>query len=85
MYSGGLNFWTQQLANGVTREFVAFGFAASLEREGQHVEDHYLVFLGRPAGSSEIAFWVGRFSQGVTNEDIITGFVASDEYFAKNS
>jgi hypothetical protein len=83
--SGGQMFWTQQLANGATRESVAFGFAASLEREGQHVESHYLVFLGRPAGSSEIAFWVGQFAQGVTNEDIITGFVASSEYFNKNS
>ncbi len=83
--SGGQSFWTQQLANGATRQSVAFGFAASLEREGQHVEDHYIVFLGRPAGSSEIAFWVGQFSHGVTNEDIITGFVASNEYFGKNS
>ena len=37
----GEAFWTQQLANGVTRDSVAFGFADSTEREGQLVESDY--------------------------------------------
>ena len=81
----GESFWTQQLADGVTRESVAFGFADSTEREGQLVEADYEAFLGRPAGPSEIAFWVGQFSMGGTNENIVTGFVSSDEFFNKTT
>ena len=77
----GESFWTQQLANGATRESVAFGFADSTEREGQLVEADYEAFLLRSAGSSEIAYWVGQFSMGGTNEDIVTGFVSSDEFY----
>jgi hypothetical protein len=82
---GGESYWIGQLANGANRSSVAYGFAASSEREGQHVMADYQKYLGRPAGSSEIAYWVGQFTLGVTNEDIISGFVSSDEYFNRHT
>lgn len=81
----GESFWVGQLTQGADRASVALGFAASPEREGQHVLELYRKYLGRDAGPSEIGFWVGQFKLGVTNEDIVTGFVASDEYFARHT
>ncbi len=78
-------YWVQQLTNGVSRTSVAFGFAASAEREGQHVQQDYQHYLGRTAAASEVNYWVSQFGVGVTNEAIITGFVASEEYFQKHT
>lgn len=76
----GESYWINQLAQGANRGAVAYGFAASLEREIGHLTDDYRRFLGRFPGPGEINFWVIEFLRGVTNEDIITGFIASDEY-----
>jgi hypothetical protein len=81
----GENFWTGQLAQGAQRSGVAYGFAASLERERQRVGGDYLHYLGRTADLQGIDFWVGLFAHGKTNEDLITGIVASDEYFMKQT
>lgn len=78
--SGGEGYWINQLALGANRGVVAYGFAASLERELGHLSDDYQRFLGRFPGAGETNFWVIQFLQGVTNEAIITGFIASDEY-----
>jgi hypothetical protein len=83
--SSGETFWVHQLAAGANRSDVAYAFAASQEREGQHVQQDYQKYLGRSASDSEVAGWVGQFARGVTNEDIVTGFVASDEYFRKHT
>src|SRR5262249_8338695 len=82
----GEAFWIEQLGQGVNRALVAFGFAGSSEREGQHVMANYLKYLGRNAGPTEIAYWVGQFSNhGKTNEDVVTGFVGSEEYYNKHT
>lgn len=78
---GGEAYWLKQLANHVTRSSVAYGFAASGEREGQLVHADYRKYLGRTAAAVEVAYWVDQFQHGLTNEDVVTGFVASDEYF----
>ena len=62
---------------------MAYGFAASGEREGIAVQADYQRYLLRSAGPTEVAFWVGQFGHGTTNEDIVTGFVGSDEYFRR--
>jgi type VI protein secretion system component Hcp len=77
----GESFWVGRLAQGADRAAVALGFAASLEREAQHVMGLYEKYLGRGAGLDEINYWVGQFKMGFTNEDIVTGFVSSDEYY----
>jgi hypothetical protein len=78
---GGENYWLQVLGQGASRSGVAYGFAASLEREGQLVQGDYRHYLHRSAGAAEVAFWVQQFSLGVTNEDVIAGFLSSPEYF----
>jgi sugar lactone lactonase YvrE len=78
-------FWVGQLEDGVSRASVAYGFAASSEREGQLVMADYEKYLGRIAGASEVAYWVGQFSIGVTNEDIVSAFVSSDEFYSDHT
>jgi hypothetical protein len=77
----GEAFWVQQLAMGAQRADVAFGFAASVEREQQRVTLDYQHFLGRTPDQQGLDFWVTQFQMGFTNEDLIAGFIASDEYF----
>src|SRR5205807_7662369 len=77
--------WVQALSNGVSTTDVAYGFAASAEREGQRVTADYKQFLGRTPSAGEVANWVAAFESGaVTNEGVIAGFVGSVEYFQKN-
>ena len=78
----GEAYWVTALQRGANRGAVAFGFAASAEREGQHVQSDYAKFLGRFAAADEVAYWVDQFAHhGQTNENVVTGFVGSAEYF----
>jgi hypothetical protein len=79
----GQAFWVSQLAAGVSRATVAYGFAASLEREQQRVEADYLHYLNRPADQQGLNYWVQQFANGLTNEDLIGGLVGSTEYYAR--
>lgn len=79
--AGEVNGWVNQLALGQSPYSVAFGFAASAEREGQRVTFNYNHYLHRPPESpAAVNGWVASFSAGMTNEDMIIGFVASNEY-----
>jgi hypothetical protein len=78
----GLAAWLSLLAGGASRASIAFGFAASAEREGQVVVDDYQHYLDRAPGDAEIQAWVSLFVHGqAANEDVVAGFVASDEYY----
>jgi hypothetical protein len=77
--------WLQALALGANRALVAYGFAASVERDIQRVTAIYLKFLGRAPGAVEINYWVGQLGAGASSENIITGFASSDEFFQKHS
>jgi hypothetical protein len=81
----GLAYWTAQLAHGADRAAVALGFAASLERESQRVEDDYFAYLGRAADAAGLSHWVNAFEHGIHNEDVVAGFLASDEYYQSHS
>jgi N-acetylneuraminic acid mutarotase/uncharacterized protein YkwD len=76
-----VNAWMQALAAGAAPTQVAYGFAASPEREAQRVAADYQRYLGRAPQPSEVAAWVGLFEAGYRNEDVVAGFVASPEYF----
>ena len=81
-----INSWLQALANGESTIAIAYGFAASPEREGQRVVADYQQYLGRTPTAAEIAAWVNDFESGaVTNENVVAGFVGSLEYFQKNN
>jgi hypothetical protein len=74
--------WVDALNHGVSPSTVAYGFAASPEREGQRVQANYRTYLGRPAEPQEVAPWVAAFTAGQTsNEDMEAGFTASVEYY----
>jgi hypothetical protein len=76
-----VNNWVNALNKGATPEQVAYGFAASSEREGIRVRADYQTFLGRTPTQAEVDGWVKAFGSGVTNENVIAGFLASAEYF----
>ena len=57
-------YWVNNLNNGESPANVAFGFAASLEREGQRVAADYLTYLDRPLDAPGLAYWVAQFQNG---------------------
>jgi len=83
--TAGEQAWVQALSQGVSRNTVAYDFAASPEREQIRIQGDYQQFLGRIANDSEVASWVNAFEHGMTNENVIAGFVGSDEYFKTHS
>jgi hypothetical protein len=81
----GRQTWLNELSSGrQTPLQVAFGFAASAEREGIVVQNDYHTFLGRAASPEEVNLWVQGFLAGTTNESVVAGFVGSPEYFANH-
>jgi hypothetical protein len=77
--------WVRALNNGMPATAVAYGFAASYERESERVAADYSKYLGRAAATPEIEGWVRYFESGGSNENVIAGFVGSPEYFHKHS
>jgi hypothetical protein len=74
--------WLQALANGESTTNIAYGFAASPEREGQIVSADYQQYLGRTPTAAEVSSWVTVFENGSdTNENVVGGFAGSTEYF----
>ena len=49
---------------------IAYGFAASQERESERVAADYLQYLGRGAQTAEIQYWVNVFENGGSNEQV---------------
>jgi hypothetical protein len=78
---GKLQTWVDDLNHGVTPETVAYGFAASAERERLRVRNDYFIHLGGTPSQPEVDGWVNAFLHGLTNEDLVAGFIASPEYF----
>jgi hypothetical protein len=80
-----VSYWLNQLAQGEQPSDVAYGFAASKERDGQHVMADYQHYLGRTPAQSEVDYWVDRMiNAGWTNEQVIAGFVGSAESFQQH-
>ncbi len=77
----GLDYWVNRLNGGADPASVAFGFAASAEREGQHVAFNYQHFLGRSPEADGLHYWVDQFvNHGQTNENLAASFLGSDEF-----
>jgi hypothetical protein len=76
-----VNGWVYQLNHGTSTTTVAYGFAASYERESQRVQADYQTLLGRSASLDEVNGWVTQFQRGMSNEDVVAGFGGSFEYF----
>jgi hypothetical protein len=80
----GLNAWLNALHGGQSPADIAYGFAASAEREGQRITADYQKYLGRAPESNVVPAWVDQFLHGASNEDVVAGFVGSAEYFQKH-
>jgi hypothetical protein len=76
-----VQYWLNQLAAGMLTTDIAYGFAASQERESQRVNADYQQYLGRSASSAEVSYWVNVFLNGGSNEQVVAGFVSSQEFF----
>src|SRR4029453_7729976 len=79
----GVQFWLSRLAQGATPAQIAYGFAASGEREGQRVTADYFTYLNRPPEPGAVSYWVGRFMTGTSNEDVIPGFMTWRDSLAR--
>jgi hypothetical protein len=77
-------YWVDNLNAGMSPADVAFGFAASAERESQRVLADYSRYLGRGASQNEVSYWVSVFLNGADNERVIAGFVGSQEWFQEH-
>jgi hypothetical protein len=73
--------WLDALRGGVTPFAIAYGFAASPEREAQRITADYQQYLNRTPEPGIVAAWVSAFEHGYSNENVIAGFVGSQEYF----
>lgn len=77
-----VNSWVAALNAGASPVTVAYGFAASAEREGIRVRQNYQTYLGRSPTANEVNVWVDLFvNRGMTSETMTAGFVGSAEYF----
>jgi hypothetical protein len=79
-----VQYWLSQLASGQSTADIAYGFAASQERESQRVQADYQQYLGRNASPTEVPYWVNVFLSGSSNEKVVAGFVSSQEYFSQH-
>jgi Ca2+-binding RTX toxin-like protein len=77
----GLAFWTNQLAQGMTRTQVVAGIESSLEFQTVAVQKAYQQFLHRAADPAGLSFWTNFLQQGHTIEQMDAGIVGSAEYF----
>ena len=77
-----MDAWLAAMANGMTEFQVAFGFAASAEREAIRIRQNYVTYLNRQPSQQEVDAYVTLFVQGVlTNEDVVARFIGSLEYY----
>jgi hypothetical protein len=81
--SGGLTFWTAQLAKGASPNSVGLGIATSTEAATHFVTRAYQTYLGRAPDQAGLTFWLGQLQSGRTHDQVVAGIAGSTEYFAK--
>ena len=94
----GQNFFTQQLAGGVTTAVATAGgvpaggmttaqvageIFASAEFQQGLVKSDYALLLNRAADNAGVAFFTNAFQQGLTDQQIAAAIAGSDEFFAR--
>ena len=81
----GLQNWLNALKQGALPSQIAYGFAASAEREGQRITADYQKYLGRAPESGIVPQWVDSFVRGASNENVVASFVGSQENYLNHS
>lgn len=77
----GLAFWTNQLAQGMHRDQVAFGIVNSPEYRTRLLEGMYASLLGRPSDPEGLSFFLQRLAAGESADQARALFLASPEYY----
>ena len=80
--SGGLTFWTAQLAKGVSPNTVGLRIADSTESATDFVTTQYRNFLGRAPDKAGLTAWLGQLQSGRTPDQVAAGILGSKEFFA---
>jgi hypothetical protein len=83
--AAGLQSWLGALQAGMSPSDIAYGFAASAEREAQRINADYQKYLNRVPEAAIVPQWINAFVHGESNEDVTAGFVASQEYFQQHA
>jgi hypothetical protein len=78
--AGGLAYWSNQMAHGLTRPAVVLALWQSTEHRIQQVQDAYLQYLGRNPGAGEQAYWVNQLLTGLSEDQFNEAIVQSPEY-----
>jgi Ca2+-binding RTX toxin-like protein len=89
--TAGLIYYKEALAQGLTVQQAANGFAASPEFQAKYgalddtayVTQLYANILERSAGPDEVTFHVNRLAAGATRGDVAAGFTEAPEYQVK--
>lgn len=85
---GGVQFWLNAMAHGVSEPQVLAGITGSSEffttqgggTNAGFVNALYTKVLNRAASAAEVNFYVSRLNAGVGRADIANGFIQSQEY-----
>jgi hypothetical protein len=81
--SGGLSFWTGQLASSaVSQSQLAYSFFTSPEFQsnGFFVISAYIAVLGRNPDYAGWLYWLGNLQAGLPQQQVINAFIQSTEF-----
>jgi hypothetical protein len=79
--NAGLNYWTNLLNKGTSRQQVTLGIQQSTEYRSRLIDSVYETYLGRDADASGRQWWLSQFANGATERQFTASLLASDEYF----
>jgi Domain of unknown function (DUF4214) len=80
--ASGLQFWDAAIANGATRQQVAFVFWNSPEHQSTTVQQFYESFLGRPADPAGLTYWTNMLTSGASGAQVAIAFSTTPEFLA---
>lgn len=80
----GMQFYTNALANGVSRNAVAASIYNSVEQRTNQVQGYYQQFLGRAGTRAEVSQYVSSLRSGSTENSVISTFLLSTEFQRTN-
>lgn len=84
----GINYWYNNIQNGMSGEDCAYGFVFSQEMTNrnltndQYVRILYNAFLGRECDPVGYEYWMNRLASGSSRLDVYHGFSRSQEFAA---
>lgn len=76
-----INYWSGQIARGVSYLQIAQSFMVSDERRGGIVDSLYRQYIGRAADQAGLRYWIGMWSATGGPEHVQAGIIGSNEYY----